>query len=110
MRLRRGCAGHFGWWVLTLAFFRNESWQGIAASLRGMLMGDSEGHRALNPSLWLLFLGLALLHIGARVLGPRIRFWRRLPAWGFAVLLGLVAAVIYAFMPLSAKPFIYFQF
>jgi hypothetical protein len=37
-------------------------------------------------------------------------WWRRLPSWGFAMLLGIATSVAILFVPAKYKPFIYFQF
>ena len=37
-------------------------------------------------------------------------YWRRLPNWACAVLLGAGTAVALLFVPVKYKPFIYFQF
>ena len=52
---------------------------------------------------------LAVVHWlnSQRVLGT---WWRRLPDWACAVLLGIGLAVALLFVPVKYKPFIYFQF
>jgi hypothetical protein len=52
---------------------------------------------------------LALLHWlnSQRILAA---WWRRLPDWACAVLLGVGTAVALLFVPVIYKPFIYFQF
>jgi alginate O-acetyltransferase complex protein AlgI len=65
--------------------------------------------RSLDPRLFIVFAGLALVHWlnFRRVFAT---WWRRLPAPLFALGYGCLSELILLFMPVKYAPFIYFQF
>lgn len=69
------------------------------------------GHGKKTFSLWCLnlFLVLAVVHwlCSRKVFAT---WWRRLPEWAYAGLLGAGVAIALFFMPTKYQPFIYFQF
>lgn len=84
---------------------------GTAAGVwRAMLVPGGAGERRLaQPDLLALLAALAGLH----ALAARRRlaaWWRALPDWGCAALLGAGAALLLFLAPVSYRAFIYFQF
>jgi hypothetical protein len=77
--------------------------------LESFLFLESEGHRSFTIACLWFFLGLALIHWLAWR-GVFATWWRRLPAWAFAALLGSGVSLAIFFVPAKYKPFIYFQF
>ena len=73
------------------------------------MLFDSHGKRAFAvESLW-VFAALAAVHwLNSR--GMLATWWRRIPSWAFAALLGAGTAVALFFVPAKYKAFIYFQF
>lgn len=63
----------------------------------------------LWPRFLLLLAPLLVAHVLAQRGVPQ-RLRRALPPWAVTILLGAIAALALAFMPLHARPFIYFQF
>ena len=77
---------------------------------RAMLVpgGGGDAH-ARAPALWALLLALALLHV-ANAHRAFATWWRRVPDWSYAALLGAAAALALFFKPVAYRAFIYFQF
>ena len=77
--------------------------------LDSFVLFDSHGKRAFAvESLW-VFAALAAVHwLNSR--GMLATWWRRIPSWAFAALLGAGTAVALFFVPAKYKAFIYFQF
>jgi alginate O-acetyltransferase complex protein AlgI len=78
-------------------------------TLKSFTLFSSRGRKTF--SLWCvaLFAGLALVHwlCSRKVFAT---WWRRLPEWAYAALLGVGVALALFFMPTKYQPFIYFQF
>jgi hypothetical protein len=75
-----------------------------------MLVPGGAGERTLaKPALWGLLLALALLHV-ANAHRAFATWWRRIPDWTYAGLLGAAAALALFFKPIAYRAFIYFQF
>lgn len=77
--------------------------------LDSFVLFDPHGKRSFSLNCLWLFLGLVLVHwlCSRRVFST---WWRRIPEWLFAALLGIGVAVALFFLPAKYKPFIYFQF
>ena len=77
--------------------------------LRAICLFQTEGRDSFTlHCLWLL-LAVTLLHY-ANYRGWLSSWWRRIPYWAFAALIGLGFAAALVFVPARYKPFIYFQF
>lgn len=90
-------------------FFRASSLGSALTILRSFVLFDAPGSRSFGSGGWLLLAPLVVVHFVA------YRRWtatlaQRLPDWLFAILYGILFAIALAFVPLSAAPFIYFQF
>ncbi len=73
------------------------------------LFFERHGSRTFGLECFWFFASLALVHwLASR--GVFASWWRRLPSWGFAMLLGAGTSVAILFVPAKYKPFIYFQF
>jgi alginate O-acetyltransferase complex protein AlgI len=112
----------FVWICITWIFFRAQpifdentramemsGFQAARTVLESFLFLESEGHRSFTIACLWFFLGLALIHWLAWR-GVFATWWRRLPAWAFAALLGSGVSLAIFFVPAKYKPFIYFQF
>ncbi|HED66061.1 MAG TPA: MBOAT family protein [Planctomycetes bacterium] len=102
-------------------FFRAASFADAAEVLNGFVRfgppASGAGSRVerlallnLAPGLaWGLLAALAIAHVACyrRWL---TRIWRRSPAWAFTAGLAVACALVLPFVPLAARPFIYFQF
>ena len=77
--------------------------------LKSIVLFHSNGSRELaNSCLWFI-LALAILHwLASRKVFAA--WWRRLPEWAYALLLGVGLGVSLLFVPQHFKAFIYFQF
>jgi alginate O-acetyltransferase complex protein AlgI len=77
--------------------------------LRAFTLFHSNGDKSFpNACLW-FFVVLAVLHwLASRQLFAT--WWRRIPDWLYAALLGIGLSIALAFKPLQYKAFIYFQF
>ena len=65
--------------------------------------------KALNPLCLVFFATLALVHwLCSR--GTFSNWWRRIPDWAYAALLGAGTAVALYFVPTNYRPFIYLKF
>ena len=84
------------------AMFVLRSFTGLGQPLHGKIA-------SLDPRLWALIAGLALVHWlnFRRVFSD---WWRRCPELAFAVGYGALAAIALFFVPVRYSPFIYFQF
>lgn len=98
-------------YFVSVAFilFRAESLETAWIALRAVVFLQADGHVHLPATGWLLIAVLALGHVVA------YRGWLRpafanLRDWQFAVLFSVTVAIVLATVPLSAEPFIYFQF
>ncbi|MGI8891576.1 MAG: MBOAT family O-acyltransferase [Chthoniobacterales bacterium] len=90
-------------------FFRAVDLPKAMVIFRSFVFLQSNGPASLNPQLWWLLAGLALIHWlnYKRVLAT---WWRRLPEPVFAAAYGAGWAIILLFSPAQYVPFIYFQF
>ena len=111
----------FYWICITWIFFRSHDvldkagairatgFQVAGTVLESFTLFRSHGEKSFpNSCLW-FFVALAVIHW----LASRQCFatwWRRIPDWLYAALLGLGMSVALAFKPLQYKAFIYFQF
>jgi alginate O-acetyltransferase complex protein AlgI len=77
--------------------------------LKSLCLFQNNGDRSFSIGCLWLFLGLAVLHF-ANSRHWLSSWWRRLPAWLFAALLGAGFGLALFFVPSVYKPFIYFQF
>ncbi len=106
--------------LLAWIFFRATSFTDAWTMVKAWLWWESPGAKVVQ--LWaphpdwslgarfaLLLVPLLALHVLAS-LRVHVRLQRVLPAWLITLLLGAIAALALAFMPLQARPFIYFQF
>jgi alginate O-acetyltransferase complex protein AlgI len=113
----------FYWILITWVFFRSRAVYdeethalratsfSVATDALRAICGFQGGDRAFaRPGLWLLiFAMLAALHFG-NARGWFANWWRPLPGWLFATLLGAGWALALFFVQAKFKPFIYFQF
>jgi len=112
----------FYWICVTWIFFRaaptyNEKTHVLEATglsnawmaLKNFTFTGSRGKNHFNAECLIILAGLAVLHWlnSRRILGT---WWRRLPDWACAALLGVGVALALLFVPVKYKPFIYFQF
>jgi alginate O-acetyltransferase complex protein AlgI len=79
------------------------------AALKEFTFTGGHGKIAFKAECFGVLAVLAVLHWlnSQRILGA---WWRRLPDWACAILLGIGVAVALLFVPVKYKPFIYFQF
>lgn len=112
----------FYWVCITWIFFRshnvvNEKTGEIKATgfevastvLKSFVLFRENGTREFNNACWWILLALLVLHY----LTSRKVFalwWRRIPDWLYAALLGAGLAIAFYFVPQQFKAFIYFQF
>ena len=98
------------WWVnLAWIFFRAVDLPQALSVSRSFIFFADSGPRSLDPALMWLLAVLALLHIAGH-LSQRSGWWRRFPAWVFALAYGVLVALTLALINPAAQPFIYFQF
>jgi len=112
----------FYWICITWIFFRstdtfNEkthvleatALQNALAALKDFTFISRRGKASFNVGCFAVLAMLALVHWlnSRRVLAT---WWRRLPDWACAALLGAGTAIALLFVPVKYKPFIYFQF
>ncbi|MGK0263496.1 MAG: alginate O-acetyltransferase complex protein AlgI [Planctomycetota bacterium] len=106
--------------LLAWIYFRASTFTDAWTMTRAWVLWDSPGTKTVqlwspDPSwdagyrLLLLVAPLLVLHIMTSC-NLHIFLRRLLPAWLITLLLGMLAAIALAFMPLEARPFIYFQF
>ena len=105
----------FYWVCITWIFFRSHDVKGatgfqVAGTvLESFTFFRKHGDKSFpNACLW-FFVALAVIHW----LASRQCFatwWRRIPDWLYAALLGVGMSIALAFKPLQYKAFIYFQF
>ncbi|HEX8311652.1 MAG TPA: MBOAT family O-acyltransferase [Chthoniobacteraceae bacterium] len=77
--------------------------------LQSFVLFQGHGKKSFTIHCLWLFLVLVLMHwLCSR--GAFATWWRRLPEWAFAGLLGVGTAVALFFVPAKYKAFIYFQF
>ena len=90
-------------------FFRAVDLTKALVIVRSFVLLQNNGAGTLDPRLWWLLGGLALIHWlnYKRVFAT---WWRRLPAPAFAAAYGAGWAVVLLFTPAQYVPFIYFQF
>jgi alginate O-acetyltransferase complex protein AlgI len=106
--------------LLAWIFFRATDFQTAWTMAKAWLWWDSPGQGVI--AIWspapewhlparcaALLAPMLALHVLTSV-GLHMRARRAMPAWLVTVFLGVVAALALAFMPLHARPFIYFQF
>lgn len=104
-----GCLLTFYWVCITWIFFRATDLASALAVVRSFVFFDSPGTRDLGVGALWIFIPLALVHWVA-YRGGLSHWWRRIPAWSFAGIYGVVVALVVPFVPLGYTPFIYFQF
>lgn len=109
LRATLGWALTFYWANLTWIFFRAPDLPAAAAIARSFVFLQDLGPETLDPRLWLLLAGLAVLHV-AGYLSLRSTWWKHLPGWAFAAGYGLLAALALSLVQTETQPFIYFQF
>jgi alginate O-acetyltransferase complex protein AlgI len=83
---------------------------GVTRTVLGaFVLLEQHGTRRFGAACPALFLGLALVHwlCYRKVFA---HWWRALPDWAFAAVLGAGAALALCFVPARTTPFIYFQF
>jgi alginate O-acetyltransferase complex protein AlgI len=112
----------FYWICVTWIFFRAAptysgdkhtlvatGFQNAWAALKAFTFTGHRGKTNFNNECIAILAVLALLHWlnSRRVLGS---WWQKLPDWACAILLGISVRVVLAFVPVSYRPFIYFQF
>jgi hypothetical protein len=112
----------FYWTCVTLIFFRAAptfnlktqtleatALQNACAALKNMSFLGRRGKMTFDLECVAILVVLALVHwLNFRgVLG---NWWRRLPDWACATLLGVGTVVALLFVPVTYKPFVYFQF
>jgi alginate O-acetyltransferase complex protein AlgI len=112
----------FYWICITWIFFRaqplvDKKTGQVTASgfevasdiLNSFVLLHRNGRRTFAIECLWVFLALALVHwLASR--GVFATWWRRIPDWLFALLLGLGTALLLCFIPAKYTPFIYFQF
>jgi hypothetical protein len=83
--------------------------QASTSILKQFVFFSSPGKKTFGPYCSTLFLGLALVHwlCSRRYLA---HWWRAIPDWSYAALLGVGGGVALYFVPADYKQFIYFQF
>jgi alginate O-acetyltransferase complex protein AlgI len=112
----------FYWICITWIFFRAQATfnekthvleatglQNAIAALKAFTFISRRGKITFNAGCFAVLAMLVLVHwLNSRqILG---RWWRRLPDWAAAALLGVGTAIALLFVPVKYKPFIYFQF
>ena len=111
----------FYWICITWIFFRAQDLKDASGAvttsgfevagmvLKSFVLFQSNGRRSFPDACLWFFLALALVHwLASRQVFAT--WWRRLPDWAYAALLGFGVSLALAFKPLQYKPFIYFQF
>jgi alginate O-acetyltransferase complex protein AlgI len=106
--------------LLAWIFFRASDFETAWTMAKAWLWWDSPGRGEIG--IWspapewplaarcaVLLAPMLALHVLTSV-NLHVRARRAMPAWLVTVLFGVVAALALAFMPLHARPFIYFQF
>ena len=112
----------FYWICITWIFFRSQpvydekthalrksGFEIARTVLDSFVLLDDHGNRSFKLACLWLFLALAAVHWLAYQ-GVFATWWRRMPDWAFAALLGVGVALAICFKPAVHKPFIYFQF
>ena len=106
--------------LLAWIYFRAPNFQDAWIMTKAWVLWDSPGDKSIdiwapNPAwdpssrILLIILPLLALHIMASC-NLHLLLRRTLPAWLITLLFGVISALALAFMPLEARPFIYFQF
>ncbi len=95
--------------MASLLVFRSESVEGALYMLRAYAFLGTDGEASLDLRVFLIFIPVLIIHgLTYRFAGSR---WvDRVPGWLFAPAYGFLIAFILPFIPVSYKPFIYFQF
>jgi len=112
----------FYWVCITWIFFRAQpivdakthavklsGFEVAGKVLKSFVLFQKNGGKEFDSACWLFLAGLAVLHW----LASRRAFatwWRRIPDWLYAALLGCGLALALYFVPQHYKAFIYFQF
>jgi alginate O-acetyltransferase complex protein AlgI len=112
----------FYWILVTLIYFRAaptfdekthhltaSAMQNAWAALKTISFAGRHGKQTFDRECLGILAILALVHWlnSRRLLGL---YWRRLPDWACAVLLGIGTVIAIRFVPVTYKPFVYFQF
>jgi alginate O-acetyltransferase complex protein AlgI len=112
----------FYWVCISYVFFRanpirDEKTGELIASVfdvtgtiaKSFVLFQKNGNRSFDNSCFWLFGGFAIIHwLGYK--GYLATWWRRIPDWLYAILLGIGLAIALFFLPQRYKAFIYFQF
>ncbi|HET6407649.1 MAG TPA: MBOAT family O-acyltransferase [Chthoniobacteraceae bacterium] len=112
----------FYWICITWIFFRaqdvvhpktgqikSSGFEVARTTLKSFVLFDQNGSKSFSNSCLWFFAGLVAVHwLASRQY--LARWWRRIPDWLYAALLGVGLAVAFAFVPQQFKAFIYFQF
>ncbi len=99
-------------WVHTMAIFRADDLFAtgqIFGRMYGFGEGASEAMKSLPQAWWLFVLGFFCVH-WVMWKGEILERAARIPAWTFAVLIGLAWALALPWVAGNYTPFIYFQF
>jgi alginate O-acetyltransferase complex protein AlgI len=99
----------FGFVCLCWIFFRAPTLPAAWTATRAFLFLDRGGPEELELVVFVPLAVLAAAHVAASkrwVAG----WWRRPPAWGFALAYGCLVGLLLPFVPIDFTPFIYFQF
>lgn len=97
------------WLCLTWIFFRSETLEGAVATTKMFVLFSSSGVESLSHGFIVILLALLVLHGLSKFLHST-RFMYRISSVTFAVLYGIVFALVTSMMSIEYKPFIYFQF
>jgi alginate O-acetyltransferase complex protein AlgI len=122
MRPWFGTAFCFYWVCITWIFFRSQTvlsaktgeikatgFELARKILKSFVLFHQNGTKSFSGGALWFFVALALLHwIASRQY--LATWWRRIPDWLYAALLGVGLAAAFAFVPQQFKAFIYFQF
>jgi alginate O-acetyltransferase complex protein AlgI len=99
----------FLWAVMTFVVFRAADFSTALTVIQSCLLFSGPGAEQVNP-----YYALALIPLfGAHLLAYRFRpeqIAGRLPGWLVAIGLGIAVVLVLPFVPVSYRPFIYFQF
>lgn len=95
--------------ALSMVLFRAEDGERMRVLFEGLLLGQAQGSRGVDP-WWLVLWAVCVLAHFTAWKRPFGRPDERLPGWAYAAGLGFAAALAVAFMPAGYRPFIYFQF
>lgn len=104
-----GTALTYYWVCAAWILFRAEDMPRALQALRAFVLLQSPGERTLPVGLLVIIAVLGALQWAVR----RTQAYKvldRFPNWALAILYGVIAACLIAFVPTETQPFIYFQF